>query len=60
MAPELIKEQPYNKKADLWSLGAIIYELIVGQPPFYANSYPKLISKIQKENVFLQIMQTND
>lgn len=51
MAPELIKEQPYNKKADLWSLGAIIYELIVGQPPFYANSYPKLISKIQKENV---------
>jgi len=29
MAPELVKEQPYDEKADLWSLGIILYELYV-------------------------------
>ena len=51
MAPELLKESPYNHKADLWSLGVIIYELYVGQPPFYTNSFPTLINKINNENI---------
>lgn len=38
MAPELVQEQPYNHTVDLWSLGVILYELFVGQPPFYTNS----------------------
>jgi serine/threonine protein kinase len=25
MAPELVREQPYNHSADLWSLGVILY-----------------------------------
>ncbi|KAG2481806.1 hypothetical protein HYH03_019228, partial [Edaphochlamys debaryana] len=38
MAPELVQEQPYNHTVDLWSLGVILFELYVGQPPFYTNS----------------------
>lgn len=30
MAPELVKELPYNTTVDLWSLGVILYELFVG------------------------------
>ena len=51
MAPELLKEYPYNKKADLWSLGVILYELYVGQPPFYTNNFQTLLHKIAKEEI---------
>ena len=51
MAPELIEEKPYDHTADIWSLGCIIYELLVGAPPFSTNSLFQLIKKIRYESV---------
>ncbi|KAG2632043.1 hypothetical protein PVAP13_2NG058746 [Panicum virgatum] len=51
MAPELVREQLYNHTVDLWSLGVILYELFVGQPPFYTNSVYALIRHIVKDPV---------
>lgn len=34
MAPELVMEQEYDQKVDVWSLGCIMYILLSGAPPF--------------------------
>ena len=51
MAPETMENQfnenKYNTKADLWSLGAITYELLIGHPPFYENNIKGLMNKIK-------------
>ena len=38
----------YDQKADIWSLGTVCYQLLIGVPPFNANSGEVLVSKIQK------------
>ena len=38
----------YDRKADIWSLGTVCYELLIGAPPFDASSYDDLVSKLQK------------
>jgi serine/threonine protein kinase len=43
MAPEVLKGEIYSNKADIWSLGVVLYEMIFGQCPFQSNSIAKLI-----------------
>lgn len=37
-APEVIMSLQYDAKADLWSLGTIIFQCLAGKAPFFANS----------------------
>jgi serine/threonine-protein kinase ULK2 len=32
MAPEIVKSQPYKSESDLWSIGAVLYEMACAQP----------------------------
>ncbi|KAG9455443.1 hypothetical protein H6P81_008347 [Aristolochia fimbriata] len=46
MAPEIIQNQKYDAKADLWSVGAILFQLVTGKPPFDGNNQFQLFQNI--------------
>ncbi|EMG48187.1 ATG1 Serine/threonine-protein kinase ATG1 [Candida maltosa Xu316] len=50
MAPEILRYEKYNAKADLWSVGAVLYEMTVGRPPFKAGNHIELLKNIEKAN----------
>ena len=51
-APELFSENGiYSFKTDLWALGCIMYEMALGQVPFFEERVNKLIMKIINEEV---------
>lgn len=46
VAPEVLTCESYDKAVDMWSVGVIIYILLCGYPPFYADNAPALFKKI--------------
>ncbi|KAL0589885.1 hypothetical protein ABG067_002110 [Albugo candida] len=48
MAPEILKFQKYDAKADLWSIGTILYEVLVGRPPFGGANHVQLLANIER------------
>lgn len=47
-SPEIWSDKPYSYKSDIWSLGAVIYELTALKPPFMANDMKGLAAKVCK------------
>ena len=43
----------YDQKADIWSLGTVCYEMLIGKCTFDAESMRELISKVENGNYFL-------
>lgn len=48
MAPEVLRCEQYDKKADIWSLGALLYKMCTFHTIVEANFMKSLIAKIQK------------
>mmetsp|Transcript_22916 Transcript_22916/g.35252 ORF Transcript_22916/g.35252 Transcript_22916/m.35252 type:complete len:233 (-) Transcript_22916:1467-2165(-) len=47
-SPEVWRDEPYNNKSDVWSLGCVLYEMIALKPPFQANDMQSLFKKITR------------
>ena len=47
MAPEVYHKKYYSNKADIWSVGAIMYALLNGETPFNASNIEDFEEKYQ-------------
>ena len=43
---QVIRDQPYGLAADWWSLGVLIYEMLVGRPAFDGDDEDQLFNNI--------------
>jgi serine/threonine protein kinase len=48
LPPEMIEGKEHNEKVDLWSLGILCYELLVGVPPFEEQGHHRTYRRIAK------------
>uniref|UniRef100_A0A8C6X732 non-specific serine/threonine protein kinase n=1 Tax=Naja naja TaxID=35670 RepID=A0A8C6X732_NAJNA len=48
MAPEILMRSGHNRAVDWWSLGALMYDMLTGAPPFTGENRKKTIDKILK------------
>jgi serine/threonine protein kinase len=51
LAPEILSSTKYGKDVDWWSLGVLIYEMMIGRPPFYSENTNQMYEKILKDEL---------
>ena len=55
IAPEVFTQKGYGQEVDWWSLGIIMFEMMVGYPPFYSDSSTETCKKILDWKNYLEI-----
>ncbi|XP_043781027.1 ribosomal protein S6 kinase beta-2 isoform X2 [Cervus elaphus] len=60
MAPEILVRSGHNRAVDWWSLGALMYDMLTGSPPFTAENRKKTMDKIIRGKLELPPYLTPD
>ena len=50
MAPEVVKQTAYTQKADIWSIGCLVVEMLTGEHPFPQMSQMQAIFKVRADS----------
>ncbi|GAX14330.1 aurora kinase A [Fistulifera solaris] len=48
LAPEMVEGREHDKQIDVWSLGVLLYEFLVGNPPFEAENHSATYRRISR------------
>ncbi|KAL9178277.1 hypothetical protein ACHAXT_001705 [Thalassiosira profunda] len=51
VAPEILNRETYGTKVDMWSMGVILFIMLGGYPPFYADN-PRELLRLTKKGQF--------
>ncbi|RKP09853.1 kinase-like domain-containing protein, partial [Thamnocephalis sphaerospora] len=51
LAPEVLRQQRYGKEVDWYCFGSVLYEMLVGLPPFYSPDDRDMFDRILHERV---------
>lgn len=60
MAPEILTRSGHGKAVDWWSLGALMFDMLTGMPPFTGDDRRKTIEKILRGKLCLPLYLTPD
>ena len=53
MAPEILTFKKYDAKADLWSAGTVLFEMLAGRPPYGGANQSELVHNIRTKEIRL-------
>ncbi len=53
VAPEILKGVFYSSKSDVWSFGCLLYQIVIGYPPFTAETQSGLVQKIEEGTYYI-------
>lgn len=51
MSPQILKMEKYSSKCDIWALGVLFYEMIVGETPWPARTEFELLTNIETKAI---------
>lgn len=60
IAPEVLLGKEYDYAVDWWSLGAVLFDMLTGSPPFTGNNNKRIMEKITRQKVNLPYYLTED
>lgn len=60
LPPEIVRREEHDEQVDVWSLGILLYEFLVGEPPFDAPNHEATYSRIKAVDIQFPYFVTED